>query len=61
MESSASAGRVVLAPYRRIKWQDLEISDGDLKRDWRVKITLKLKNSETCEYYLVRRGGFWAR
>lgn len=50
-DSDRSAERLILLPCRRMKWSAIEITEDKLKQEWRKKVTLKLKNSETCEYY----------
>ncbi len=50
-ESSPEIERVVLSARRRIKWQELEISDEVLNRDWRVRSKFEQKSGEYWEYY----------
>ncbi len=48
---SSDIGRVILTPRKRLKWLEVEISDTEIKRDWRIRITTSQKFAEVCEYY----------
>ncbi len=50
-DSDSEINRVVFNAKRPIKWKEVEISEEDLSRDWRIRAKFKQNYGEYWDYY----------
>ncbi len=50
-DSDSDSDRVILSASRRLKWKEIEISEEELKGEWRFQDKRVQKNSEHYDYY----------